>query len=198
MRPKHIPIFADILRVDPQRLADELHSVVTANEHEFTSEESRQAYADVLRALGRFQHGTAFPRAVEAIAGETFRPLRTVARCSVCHSDDVVRDASARWSSEEAQWEISGVFDDQNCQGCGAEGSSVVDYEPEAPAAEDRVRIAPRSEHPDAGRAGWVVRPNHVRGGVYVRLDAGPGEPKDRIALVALDQLETRVRPAIL
>lgn len=198
MRPKHIPIFADILRVDPQTLADELHSVVTATEHEFTSEESRQAYADVLRALGRFQHDTAFPRAIEAIAGETFRPMRTIARCSVCQSDDVVRDASARWSSEEAHWEISGVYDDQTCQSCGAEGSSVVEYEPEAPVAEERVRVAPRSDHPDAGRTGSAVRPNHVRGGVYVRLDAGPREPKDRIALVGLDQLESRAHPALL
>ena len=193
MRPQHIAVFADILRADPQTLAHELHSVVTATEHEFTSNDARDAYADVIRALGRFQHASAFPRAFEAVAGETFRPLPRAARCSVCQSDDVVRDATSRWDAARGEWSLAGVLDDHTCETCGANDSTVVDYEASAPDADVRVRIAPRADHPDAGRTGTVLRPNHVRGGLYLRLDRRANEAVERVALADLDQVEIHV-----
>ncbi|MBI0533008.1 hypothetical protein [Sphingomonas sp. TX0522] len=193
MRPQHIAVFADILRADPQTLAHELHSVMSATEHEFSSDDARDAYADVIRALGRFQHASAFPRAFEAVAGETFRPLPRTARCSVCQSDDVVRDATARWDAEGGEWSLAGVLDDHSCETCGANGSTVADYEASAPDAGVRVRIAPRANHPDAGRTGTVLRPNHVRGGLYLRLDRRANEAVERVALADLDQIEIHV-----
>lgn len=197
MRPQHIAVFADILRADPQTLAHELHSILTATEHEFSSDDARDAYADVIRALGRFQHASAFPRAFEAVAGETFRPLAQIVRCSVCQGDDVVRDATARWDAERGEWSLAGVLDDHTCETCGANGSTVVTHEASAPHADIRVRIAPLADHPDAGRTGTVLRPNHVRGGLYLRLDRRGSEAVERVALADLDQIEIHV-PATL
>ena len=39
--------------------------------------------------------------------------------CPHCHSDNIIRDASARWNGEE--WELSGVYDVMTCDDCCAE-----------------------------------------------------------------------------
>lgn len=64
MRIRHIATFAETIRTDPVTLAREYLSARDATIHEFSSEESRLAYVDVLLALGRFQHRTAFARAL--------------------------------------------------------------------------------------------------------------------------------------
>lgn len=64
MRTRHIKTFAETIRTDAVTLALEYLSVRDATEHEFRNEEERAAYAEVLKALGRFQHGTSFPRAL--------------------------------------------------------------------------------------------------------------------------------------
>ncbi|WP_157217986.1 hypothetical protein [Flavisphingomonas formosensis] len=42
--------------------------------------------------------------------------------CPKCGSDDIVRDACARWSVEAQLWELEGIYDCQTCNACGAEG----------------------------------------------------------------------------
>jgi hypothetical protein len=64
MRIRYIATFAETIRTDPVTLAREYLSARDANEHEFKTDEARSAYVDVLLALGRFQHRTAFARAL--------------------------------------------------------------------------------------------------------------------------------------
>jgi len=47
--------------------------------------------------------------------------------CPKCGSDDVVCDATARWSVENQCWELSGTFDDKTCQQCEYENDSFSD-----------------------------------------------------------------------
>jgi hypothetical protein len=42
-------------------------------------------------------------------------------RCTVCHSDDVVADAWAKWNPEKDEWEIDDVFDTYYCKNCEGE-----------------------------------------------------------------------------
>ena len=49
-------------------------------------------------------------------------PVRVV--CQLCGSDDVTRDAVARWCVEAQDWVLSGVHDDMQCQSCEYEGHS--------------------------------------------------------------------------
>jgi hypothetical protein len=67
MRTRHIKTFAETIWTDAVTLALEYLSVRDATEHEFRDEEQRAAYAEVLKALGRFQHGTSFSRALAAL-----------------------------------------------------------------------------------------------------------------------------------
>ena len=57
-------MLAETIRTDAVTLALEYLSVRDATEHEFRDEEERAAYAEVLKALGRFQHATSFSRAL--------------------------------------------------------------------------------------------------------------------------------------
>ncbi len=38
--------------------------------------------------------------------------------CSVCGSDDVVRDAWAAWDTDRQEWVLASVFDDAFCEAC--------------------------------------------------------------------------------
>lgn len=67
MRIRHIATFAETIRTDPVTLAREYLSARDAEVHEFSSEEDREAYVDVLLALGRFQHRVAFARALSSL-----------------------------------------------------------------------------------------------------------------------------------
>lgn len=43
--------------------------------------------------------------------------------CPECGSDDISRDASARWSIEKQEWELCVVYDKYvSCGDCGYEG----------------------------------------------------------------------------
>jgi hypothetical protein len=63
MRIPYIATFAETILTDPVTLAREYRSAREATSHEFQSDEARDAYVDVLAALGRFQHRTAFASA---------------------------------------------------------------------------------------------------------------------------------------
>jgi hypothetical protein len=64
MRIRYIATFAETILTDPVTLAREYLSARDATSHELQSDEARDAYVDVLAALGRFQHRTAFARAL--------------------------------------------------------------------------------------------------------------------------------------
>jgi hypothetical protein len=39
--------------------------------------------------------------------------------CEKCGSEDVSRDASARWCETTQKWELSAVYDQAFCDACG-------------------------------------------------------------------------------
>lgn len=43
--------------------------------------------------------------------------------CRHCGSENVSRDAIARWSVTDQRWEISDVLDNADCDDCGGETS---------------------------------------------------------------------------
>lgn len=53
--------------------------------------------------------------------------------CPYCGSEDVTRDALARWSVEEQKWEVSSELDSMQCEACdreiGSEGFDEVPVE---------------------------------------------------------------------
>ncbi|WP_225010191.1 sigma factor-like helix-turn-helix DNA-binding protein [Novosphingobium percolationis] len=48
--------------------------------------------------------------------------------CPDCGSDGIVRDATARWDPDEQCWSISGLFDNETCDDCGAEGDDFANW----------------------------------------------------------------------
>ena len=64
MRIRYITTLAETIRTDPVTLAREYLSARDATDHEFHTDEARSAYVDVLSALGRFQHKSAFAQAL--------------------------------------------------------------------------------------------------------------------------------------
>lgn len=197
MRVNQFKTFADVIRSDPATLAREYHNLTTQDEHEFSSDTDRDAYAAVIHALGMFQHRSSFPTELQELAGERFKPLPTEMTCKQCGGNDIVTDASATWDPAAGAYVLAGVFDDDTCQTCENNGSAIADLVPVAPERGTRVRIrkAARADgDPFAERTGSVERPNYVRGGVYVRLDRLPHERVDRIELVELKALEIAAR----
>lgn len=67
MRIQYIATFAQTIRTDPATLVREYLSARDATIHEFQSDEARNDYVAFLLALGRFQHRTAFARALEQL-----------------------------------------------------------------------------------------------------------------------------------
>lgn len=49
--------------------------------------------------------------------------------CPYCGSDNVARDAAARWNTETQRWEITSLMDSGGCDGCDSELKSF-DEEP--------------------------------------------------------------------
>lgn len=72
--------------------------------------------------------------------------------CPNCGSDGIARDATARWDPDEQCWSISGLFDNETCDDCGAEGDDFANWvaiTPEPPI--DRVLSDVARAHPDIG-----------------------------------------------
>ncbi|RJG49577.1 hypothetical protein D0Z70_24185 [Sphingobium terrigena] len=53
--------------------------------------------------------------------------------CPDCGSDEIVRDATVRWDPDERGWSISGLFDNETCDDCGAEGDGFANWVAIAP-----------------------------------------------------------------
>lgn len=72
--------------------------------------------------------------------------------CPNCGSDGIARDATARWDPDEQCWSISGIFDNETCDDCGAEGDDFANWVaviPKPPV--DRVLSDVALAHPDIG-----------------------------------------------
>lgn len=41
--------------------------------------------------------------------------------CNTCGGDDITFDASARWNVETQEYEMTGLYDNKDCQDCGGE-----------------------------------------------------------------------------
>jgi hypothetical protein len=52
-----------------------------------------------------------------------------IPRCPKCGADDISRDATARWDVDTQSWYLSGIFDCQTCEDCGAEGDDLAKWE---------------------------------------------------------------------
>jgi hypothetical protein len=50
---------------------------------------------------------------------------RITIRCAACGSDNVMRDASARWDYAGQTWSLSDVFDAAFCDSCEGDASLV-------------------------------------------------------------------------
>ncbi|MCG2841269.1 hypothetical protein L6Q21_09780 [Sandaracinobacter sp. RS1-74] len=53
-------------------------------------------------------------------------PLHPV--CRHCGSDQIVRDASARWDAAAQAWTLSGVYDCHFCDTCNREGDTLAQW----------------------------------------------------------------------
>lgn len=58
-------------------------------------------------------------------AGARAKPV-----CAHCGSDQLVRDASARWDAESQDWTMSGIYDCTTCDICGAESDDLARWVP--------------------------------------------------------------------
>lgn len=96
-------------------------------------------------------------------AGGAVRPL-----CPRCGSDDIVRDATARWDIDAQCWSLSGTFDNETCEACEAEGDDFARWVPIEPV---ELRGKPLVAEP-------MVRPGSFREACLSRLLA-PGFEAD-------------------
>ena len=53
-------------------------------------------------------------------------PKHVTLSCPHCGSDDLIRDAAARWNPESAEWQLCSIFDCITCDGCEEEISSAI------------------------------------------------------------------------
>ncbi|WP_186402124.1 hypothetical protein [Sphingopyxis sp. P1IMeth2] len=58
-------------------------------------------------------------------AGARARPV-----CTQCGSDQLVRDASARWDMDAQDWTMSGLYDCTTCNICGGESDDLARWVP--------------------------------------------------------------------
>jgi len=59
-----------------------------------------------------------------------------VPRCPNCGADGISRDVTARWDVDTQTWYLSGIFDRQTCDDCGARGDDLAVWGPEDPLSE--------------------------------------------------------------
>lgn len=105
--------------------------------------------------------------------------------CPNCGSDGIVRDATARWGPDEQCWSISGIFDNETCDNCGAEGDDFANW------------IAVTSKPPvdRALSVGAGALPDAGRGTLETTADQMPAEPS---SIQAIDATAYRMAIAAL
>lgn len=67
--------------------------------------------------------------------------------CPKCGSDDIVSYACARWDPVRESWSLTGTYDNETCQACGAEGDAMTCG-----------FLSPRSPRPTASSGRWPAR----------------------------------------
>lgn len=131
--------------------------------------------------------------AVQSVPRE--QPVRPL--CRHCGSENLARDAAARWDIALQDWTITGLFDSTTCDDCGAESDDLARWVPLEPEIGARVRIL---ERPRVGgdrfrhREGTIVRPHFA--GFYVKLDMTVRERTQKTELVEARYLEVLALPA--
>lgn len=58
----------------------------------------------------------------------TDKPVKIV--CGHCGSENITRDALARWCVQSQAWEVSNPLDNADCEDCGASGGDVLKVAP--------------------------------------------------------------------
>lgn len=117
--------------------------------------------------------------------------------CRNCGSENIARDAAARWDIAAQDWTITGLFDSTSCDDCGAESDDLAQWAPLEPRIGARVRIL---ERPRVGvdrfrnREGTIVRTHFA--GFYVKLDMTSRERTQKTELVETRYLEVLALPA--
>ncbi len=117
--------------------------------------------------------------------------------CRKCGSENLARDAAARWDIAIQDWMITGLFDSTSCDDCGAESDDLAQWAPLEPRIGVRVRIL---ERPRVGvdrfrnREGTIVRTHFA--GFYVKLDMTSRERTQKTELVEVRYLEVLAPPA--
>ncbi|HQS70008.1 MAG: hypothetical protein B7Y36_08305 [Novosphingobium sp. 28-62-57] len=57
---------------------------------------------------------------------------KPVPTCPHCGSQNIVKDAAARWNPVTCDWELSGVHDYETCEDCEASGNFMTSVDEEA------------------------------------------------------------------
>lgn len=66
------------------------------------------------------------PDSPPPVSGAAVKPV-----CPRCGSDDIVKDACARWDEHNRCWSLAGTYDCETCQECGAEGNEIAKWLPD-------------------------------------------------------------------
>ena len=155
MRNRYFMNFVGMMKADAETIAREYLSALQApdGDHEFDSAATLARYADVVRAWGAFAHTTRFTAVLETLgADRSAKAARPI--CSNCGSTLIVKDAAAMWDEISGEWELLTTYDDETCEGCGANGSNVTGWVlPEAvePAPAPLTKAVVRGDNSSAG-----------------------------------------------
>ena len=117
--------------------------------------------------------------------------------CRNCGSENLARDAAARWDIAVQDWTITGLFDSTSCDDCSAESDNLARWAPLEPRIGARVRILERPRvdvDRFRNREGTIVRAHFA--GFYVKLDMTSRERTQKTELVETRYLEVLALPA--
>lgn len=60
-------------------------------------------------------------------------------QCAKCHSENVSRDASAKWDEDAQEWSLAAVYDAAACDDCGNSRATIEEV-PLSPASNDEAK----------------------------------------------------------
>lgn len=87
--------------------------------------------------------------------------------CSCCGSDDVTRDACARWNVDNQQWEMVTVYDNTDCQKC--EGETRLEEREIEPDYIEGLTAYQFIRDRDEEWCKWIVAPDYGMAEAYAR-----------------------------
>ncbi|MBV2149902.1 hypothetical protein KRZ98_16785 [Sphingobium sp. AS12] len=200
LQSKHIGTIADTLLAKAEQFAK------VFGPESRTAPDLRQAAAALLSLL---RERDELARCIDAgsrpsDAANTARvrdPVKPV--CRDCGSEDIGRDATARWDEDLQDWSLTAVYDSVTCDSCGAESDNLCNWQPLEPTpaplppvigARARILERPRiGGDRFKGREGEIVRQSAF--GFYLRLDMTPRERVQKVELVEAPFLDVLSHP---